>query len=365
MNRKNFFIRLLLFPLSLLYGFGVSVRYALFSTNILREKEFNIPIISVGNITVGGTGKTPHIEYLVSILKNDFGVATLSRGYKRKSKGFKIAGENPNVSEIGDEPKQIKQKFTDITVSVCAKRVEGINRLLENDKDNKLHVILLDDAFQHRYVKPGLSILLIDYNRPITKDFLLPMGNLREKPHQMRRANIIIVTKTPITLKPIERRIMEKELNIFPYQTMYFTSLKYGNPVSVFKQKNHYLLLDDSFSVLLFTGISTPLPLVEYLEKQCGEISHIAFSDHHNFRLKDLMKIKNEFASIGNENKVIITTEKDAMRLQDLKFKEVIADLPMFFIPVEIDFILKDKEQFNKQILNYVRTNKRNSKLHT
>ncbi|MBN2681699.1 MAG: tetraacyldisaccharide 4'-kinase [Bacteroidales bacterium] len=365
MNRKNFFIRILLFPLSLLYGIGVSVRYALFSANILSTKEFDIPVISVGNITVGGTGKTPHIEYLVSILKQEFGVATLSRGYKRKTKGFKIAEKNSSVYDIGDEPKQIKQKFPDISVSVCAKRVKGINNLLEKDKENNLQVILLDDAFQHRYVKPGLSILLIDYNRPITKDSLLPLGNLRESPHQMRRANIIIVTKTPSTLKPIERRIMEKELNIFPYQTMYFTSLKYGNPVSVFKPKNKFLLLDESFSVLLFTGISTPKPLVEYLEAQCSNLVHIRFSDHHNFTKKDLLKIKSSFDAIADENKIIITTEKDAMRLQDLKFKEIIENLPVFFIPLEIDFILKDKEQFNKQILNYVRTNKRNSKLHT
>lgn len=365
MNRKNIFIRMLLFPLSLFYGLGVSIRSRMFSLNILKSHEFNIPVISVGNITVGGTGKTPHIEYLVTILKDEFGLATLSRGYKRKSKGFILANEKSSVYEIGDEPKQIKQKFPEIKVSVCAKRVKGINQLLEDDKENELKVVLLDDAFQHRYVNPGLSILLIDYNRPITKDFLLPFGNLRESPSQMRRANIIIVTKTPPGLKPIERRIMEKELNVFPYQTLYFTSLKYKNPISVFDSKNRFLLLDESMSVLLFTGISTPKPLVDYLEENCGSLTHVRFSDHHNFNQKDLEKIKNEFSSMQGDNKVLITTEKDAMRLQDLEFSNIISSLPVFFIPLEIDFILKDKEQFNKQIINYVRTNKRNSKLHT
>jgi len=365
LKKGNKFIRIFLLPLSALYGIVVSVRNKMFDYNILKSLEFNIPVISVGNITVGGTGKTPHIEYLVSILKNQFNVATLSRGYKRKSKGYLVADQTSTVYDIGDEPKQIKQKFNDITVAVCGSRVNGINKLLSGEADKKLNIILLDDAFQHRYVRPGLSILLIDYNRPITKDFLLPYGNLRERAHHMKRANIIIVSKTPKDLKPIDRRIMEKELEIFPYQTMYFTSLKYGNPVSVFGQIKKNYLLDEESEILLVTGISTPRPLFEYLQKITLKVEHLVFSDHHNFTEKDIELIKSEFHNMEGGNKVIITTEKDAMRFQDLEFREVLEQLPIFFIPLEIDFILKDKEKFDKQIINYVTTNKRNSKLHS
>ena len=227
LNRKN--LAIITFPLSMLYGMAVGIRNRLFDCRILKPVEFDVPVISVGNITVGGTGKTPHTEYLISLLRKDFRIAVLSRGYKRKSREFILATKKSMVYDIGDEPKQIKHKFPDIKVAVDRKRVNGISQLLK--KDNNIDAILLDDAYQHRYVKPGLSILLIDYTQPIFRDFLLPFGNLRERKHETRRADIIIITKTPKKIKPIEKKIFIKDLNVLPYQFLYLlhTSTKILN----------------------------------------------------------------------------------------------------------------------------------------
>ena len=227
---------ILLYPFSLVYGLIVWLRNTLFDLQIIRSAEFPIPVISVGNITVGGTGKTPHTEYLVDLLKEEFRVATLSRGYRRKTRSFILAGADPDVWEIGDEPVQIKNKYPETEVAVDRKRVNGIRQLLKRIPD--LDVILLDDGYQHRYVKPGLSILLIDFNRPIWSDHLLPAGRLREPAYEKRRANIILITKCPDRLKPIERRIIVKDLKLYPFQHLYFTKLTYGQPVPVFSSSD-------------------------------------------------------------------------------------------------------------------------------
>ncbi|MDX1284351.1 MAG: tetraacyldisaccharide 4'-kinase, partial [Draconibacterium sp.] len=205
-------IKLLLYPLSLLYGLGVYIRNQAYDLNILKSKEFEVPVISIGNITVGGTGKTPHVEYLVQLLKEKFEVATLSRGYKRKTKGFHVVETTSLAHEVGDEPLQIKNKFPEVTVSVCENRVAGVERLMENSMDKPFDVVLLDDAFQHRRITPGINILLIDYNRQIKGDRLLPLGRLREGVYQMRRANFIIFTKCPDEVTPIMRRILQKDV---------------------------------------------------------------------------------------------------------------------------------------------------------
>ena len=209
---------------------------------ILKSVEFEFPVISVGNITVGGTGKTPHVEYLIDLLSEKFHIAFLSRGYRRKTKGFVQAGKNSGPDEIGDEPFQVHRKFQDITVAVDEKRVHGIEQLKKKNK--KLQCIILDDAYQHRHVKPGLNILLIDYHRPLHKDFLLPAGDLRERIYGMHRANIVIVSKVPNNIKPIEKRIWIKDLNLFPYQFLYFTELEYGKLTPVFWEKQKELSLD-------------------------------------------------------------------------------------------------------------------------
>ncbi|RUT73539.1 tetraacyldisaccharide 4'-kinase [Ancylomarina longa] len=368
MKKLSPIFKILLIPFSFLYGLVVALRNLLFDFNILSVSEFKIPIISVGNITVGGTGKTPHIEYLITLLKDDYKIATLSRGYKRKSKGFIIADQNTNSSQIGDEPAQIKKKFPEIIVSVDRKRVNGVKNLLSSEHGNELNAVLLDDAYQHRYLKPGLSILLIDYNHPITRDFILPFGRLRESANEKDRANIIIVSKSPKKTTPIDRRIFVKELDLLPYQTLYFSCLDYGNLQSVFKKDAVNLTnVDwekDNFSILLVTGIANPQPLKEYLDDFSDIIEEIQFPDHYSFTQKDINLIREKFDNLEGENKIIITTEKDAMRLHDMQIETDIIRKNLFFVPLRIKFMNEDKSLFDNQILNYVRKNRRSSNLH-
>ncbi|MFH2144261.1 MAG: tetraacyldisaccharide 4'-kinase [Bacteroidota bacterium] len=364
MSEKNIKLRWYLLPFAIIYGLITSIRNRLFDFNILKSSEFDIPVITVGNISTGGTGKTPHVEYIVKLLSEDFKVATLSRGYRRKTKGFIIASKNSTVYEIGDEPKQIKQKFNATEVVVDEKRVRGINKILEKQTDFDLHAIILDDGFQHRYVQPGISILLIDYNRPITKDYLLPVGNLRERAWRKKRANMIIVSKSPKEMKPIDGRIMEKELNIFPYQSLFFTTFKYNEIISVFGHNKYKGNLKD-IEVLLITGIAMPHPLIEHLNTFTDTINHLKFPDHYNYKNKDIESICSAFSGMSGKNKIIITTEKDAMRIQDCKFSEKLKNLPLFYIPIEVEFLDEENEKyFRKIIIEYVRKNKRHSKLH-
>ena len=224
-----------LYPFSLIYGLITGIRNFLYNTDILTSFEFNLPVICVGNITVGGTGKTPHTEYLIRLLRENFRVATLSRGYKRKTRGFQIATSSSLVSDIGDEPLQMYRKFPDITVAVDRNRVHGVNTILKERPETE--VIILDDGFQHRKIKPGFSILLSDFDRLMVRDNLLPYGNLRESLDNIRRADIILITKSPENISPIQRRIIVKEINKAPYQNLFFTSLKYNDPVPLFENK--------------------------------------------------------------------------------------------------------------------------------
>ena len=353
-------LRFLLYPFSLLYGIAVYIRNILFDYQLLKSRQFSLPVISVGNITVGGTGKTPHVEYLVKLLKGDFKVSVLSRGYKRKTKGFVLAEENPKAADIGDEPAQIKFKYPKIDVAVNVNRVEGIEKLTER----KNEVIILDDAYQHRYVKPGLSILLIDYNRRIDQDFLLPCGNLREPAREIRRADIILITKTPPDLKPINRRIILDRVKPFPFQEIFFSSFSYGKLTPVFNKKNiipeEFYNNHEIFTILLFTGIAFSKPFVDYLKRYTQDIRHLKFSDHSEYTQSKEKKIINAFKSINNEKKIIITTEKDAIKLRELSEVDDIFARNTFYIPIEVKVIEKEKE-FNDQILQYVRKNKRNS----
>jgi tetraacyldisaccharide 4'-kinase len=356
----------ILFPVSLIYGFIVAFRNFLFDVNILRTTEFDFPVISVGNITVGGTGKTPHIEYLIRLLSQGHQVGILSRGYKRKTKGFQMAGPKTGPDEIGDEPFQIYSKFRDVKVAVDSNRVRGIKKIRQNYKDNQ--VILLDDAFQHRYVKPGVSILLIDYSRPVFKDTLLPAGDLREPVEGIERANIVIITKVPVGIKPIEKRIWIKELKLYPYQFLYFTSFEYGNLIPLFSGKQKGFPLEDlrnnSIKVLLITGIATPLNLMNKLEQYTCPVDSIFYPDHHDFTEQDIQTIVDRFESIPGNQKLLITTEKDAVKLQ--KFKNIHRGLKdrMYYIPIEINFMDGWQEEFDKNILEYVKNNRKISRLH-
>jgi tetraacyldisaccharide 4'-kinase len=351
----------------MIYGLITFLRNRLFDHNILKSQEFDIPVISVGNINVGGTGKTPHIEYLVSILKKDFRIAVLSRGYKRKTHGFVIASNESTVYDIGDEPRQIKNKFPEIEVAVDEKRARGIQKLIEGYKN--LNLILLDDAYQHRFVKPGISILLIDYSYPLYLDHLFPYGRLRESRHEKHRANIILITKSPEFIKPIDKRILIKNIQPFPYQTIYFTSFRYSQPIPVFENiqntVSYELIQNSNYKALLVTGIANPAPLLVFLRKYCRTISHITFHDHHRFSTNDISKITLSYEAIHSEHKIILTTEKDAMRFRDLPDNKVLTNLPVYFISLEVQFLNGEKRQFDKQIIDYVRKNKRHGILHS
>jgi tetraacyldisaccharide 4'-kinase len=348
---------LLLYPISLIYRVAVNIRNALFDLKILKSTEFDIPVISVGNITVGGTGKTPVTEYLVNLLRHKFKVAVLSRGYKRKTKGFLIADENSSVETIGDEPLQIKLKYPDITVAVSEKRVKGIKKLLDSKKETEL--IILDDAFQHRYVKPGLSILLVDFTQPFIHDHYLPYGRLRESPHQRYRAEIILVTKAPEDITPIDMRIMATDLTLKPYQTLYFSRIDYKGLMPVFE--NQLFSIDETtlkrknYSMLLVTGIGNPKPIEQYCTKLTDDIRILKFPDHHKYDDKDLKKILKEFEKIENENKIIITTEKDALRIRCIpSIKNDQKDL-FYFYPIEMKILNQEQSELNKHILSFVK----------
>ena len=351
-----------LLPLSWCYGVGVKLRNLLFETGVLKSRSFQIPVISVGNITVGGTGKTPHVEFLVNMLKDSFNVAVLSRGYKRESKEFIIAGTDTPMRMIGDEPYQMKHKFAGVTIAVDKDRCHGIEQLVENN--SKLDVVLLDDAFQHRYVKPGINILLVDYHRLIIYDTLLPAGRLREPFQSKDRADIVIVTKCPQDLKPMEYRVITKAMSLYPYQRLFFSSLEYDDLRAVFPDNQHAKTrqladLKDHHTLLL-TGIGSPQQLEHDLSPVITHLAPLAFSDHHQFRKKDIQLINETFNALPSP-RCIITTEKDVTRLKDAEGLSEEVKKNLYVLPVRVKFMLDQEEVFNQQITGYVRKNSRNS----
>lgn len=361
-----------LLPLSWLYGLGVGLRNRLFDLGILKQQAYDIPVISVGNITVGGTGKTPHVEYLVRLLKDIVKVAVLSRGYKRKTKGYVLADDDSTAKDIGDEPFQMSRKFRDIYVAVDANRREGIERLTHDENTKDVDVILLDDAFQHRYVKPGINILLVDYHRLIIYDKLLPAGRLREPMANKRRADIVIVTKCPHGLKPMDIRVLTKAMNLFPYQDLFFTTMEYVEPYHLgdgkkMKAVEDNLPIDTEHSalvgqnVLLLTGIASPEEMENDIKGKCRTLTPMAFSDHHAFKQKDIEAINRTFASLP-EPRVIVTTEKDSTRLMHLEGLDSDVRDHIYVLPIRVKFMQEEQEEiFNNKIISYVRKNSRNS----
>lgn len=357
--------RILLYPLSVIYGVITSIRNFLYNTGILPSVEFRIPVICVGNITVGGTGKTPHTEYLVGLLGGKFRVAVLSRGYKRNSIGFRLVTPSSAVTESGDEPLQISRKYPAILVAVDRNRVNGVRRIMEIQPDTE--VILLDDAFQHRRIKPGFSILLTDYERPVMNDHMLPYGSLRESISNMRRADIILVTKSPMNISPINRRLIAKEINKAPYQNIYFTSIIYYSPVPIFKRKESSEFIPDltklyGRGIVLITGIANPIPLKEYLKETAGELIHLSYPDHYTFLEKDLNAIYDAYNQLKTPFKYVITTEKDSVRLKEFPNIAEPVRSALYYIPVGIYFLNDDNAEFDNLIFEYVRTNKRNNR---
>lgn len=347
-------------PLSWLYEAGTEGRNALFDAGILKSRSFHIPIINVGNITVGGTGKTPHVEYLIRLLSPKYKVAVLSRGYKRKSKGYVLAQPNSTVEEIGDEPWQIKQKFPHIYVAVEANRCKGIERLMTDEATRDVEVILLDDAFQHRYVKPGLNILLTDYHRLITEDKVLPAGRLREKASGRYRANTVIVTKCPRQMTPIEFRVIEKKLGLMPCQDLFFSTYAYGQMKALFHEKEMQMHELAATNVLLLTGIGNPKQMESDLKPHVCSVKRHSFPDHHFFSPKDIADIHQAFSQMP-QPKLIITTEKDATRLQSrTDLSPEIKDY-IYVLPIEVHIMRNATSKFNEKLFRYVQKNPRHS----
>lgn len=351
-----------LIPLSWLYGIGVGFRNQLFNIGLLKQHDYDIPIISVGNITVGGAGKTPHVEYLIRLLKDKVKVVVLSRGYKRKTHGYVLANDSSTVTDIGDEPYQMKQKYQDVHIAVDKKRVDGIAHITGDAETNDTDVILLDDAFQHRYVKPGINILLVDYHRLIIYDKLLPAGRLREPLSGKNRADIVIITKCPKDLKPMEFRVLTKAMNLYPYQSLYFTTIEYESLTPLFAKEKSTIekeALGDKH-VMLITGIASPKQIIIDLKPHVKEMTTLAFSDHHQFKSKDIMKINETFNAIKGE-KIIVTTEKDATRLEQLDGLSEEVKQNLYVLPIKVKFMINQEEEFNDKIIDYVRKNSRNS----
>ena len=349
-----------LLPFSWIYGSIVRFRNWLFDMGLKKSKSFSIPIISVGNITVGGSGKTPHVEYLIRLLHDKAKIAVLSRGYKRKSHGYVLAEESTTMPEIGDEPFQMHQKFSDIYVAVDAKRARGIENLQNDEVSKDVDVVLLDDAFQHRYVKPGINILLVDYHRLIIYDKMLPAGRLREPLSGKNRADIVIITKCPKDLKPMEFRVLTKAMDLYPFQKLYFTSIDYDTPKGVFEEKQIELDKLQDYHVLLLTGIASPKQMEHDLKPMTKDITNLSFGDHHSFKGKDIDRINDAFESMP-EPRIIITTEKDAVRLKETEGLYEKVKSNMYELPIKVSFMLDQQDNFNEKIISYVRKNSRNS----
>jgi len=350
-------LRLLLLPFAGLYGLIVAIRGKMFDWRILPSESFSIPVISVGNLSYGGTGKTPLVEYIIRLMQNNVQLATLSRGYKRKTKGFILANSESTYEEIGDEPLQYKTKFRKIEVAVHERRRKGIKKLMKEFP--ALSLVLLDDAYQHRYVKPGLSILLTDFHKLFVNDYPLPAGTLREFRCGSKRADIIIVTKTPSVLSPITRRRISSLIKPKLQQQLLFSFIKYGEPVPICE--SHADLKKDYYNtILLFSGIANSYPLQEHLRSKCHEMHVIDFKDHHKYTISDLERVKANYDNMFTRNKIIFTTEKDAMRLDKSALSEVIKDIPIFYIPIEIGFHNGDSVIFDDQIREYVENNSGN-----
>lgn len=339
-----------MYPFSLVYDEITKARNKAYDKNILPSHSFEVPVIGVGNLSVGGTGKTPMIEYLIRLLYKDYRTAVLSRGYKRKSKGFVMASKDSTFETLGDEPIQYYKKFRNITVAVDADRVNGIKQLL--DQKPVPEVILLDDVLQHRKVSPGFTILLTSYDKLYTDDSVLPSGDLRENIKGAKRSQIIVVTKCPDKLSEIEQFEISKKLKPELNQTIFFTSIAYDDKI---RSGSGEIDLRDlkKYRVLLVTGIAKTKPLTDFLSQKEIEFNHISFPDHHNFSTRDIQSVRQQFDKMQSEKKILLTTEKDYVRLYPLLTENV------YFLPIETSFIANEKD-FNKLILDYVRKNSRN-----
>jgi tetraacyldisaccharide 4'-kinase len=364
-------LRLLLLPFSLFYGLAVIIRNWFYDGGLISSQEFSLPIISVGNLDVGGAGKSPMTEYLIRLFKDKYKIATLSRGYGRETEGYltarisyadALATREPTAAAtadlVGDEPAQFKHKFPDITVAVCEKRAEGIIELKKNHE-----LILLDDAFQHRAVKPGMSILLFDYNQINKPDILLPAGNMREPFSSRWRADVLVVNKCPEQLTDDEKKHIARKIKPLPYQSLFFSSIAY-QPMQDLDGNKQEVVIDENTTVILLTGIANSKPLVEHLKRHTKQVVHHNYPDHHRFTLKNITKLAAEYSASSSQKKLIVTTEKDAQRLVEQKLQSLVKRMPFLVLPIGVQFLDHSGQQFDQLVTAYVREHPANNLIH-
>ncbi|RYY22401.1 MAG: tetraacyldisaccharide 4'-kinase [Chitinophagaceae bacterium] len=341
-------LRILLFPFSLIYGLIIWLRNRMYDKNIFRSTGFNKPLICVGNLSAGGTGKSPMVEYLVRLIIEKVPPAILSRGYKRRTKGYALANTGSTALEIGDEPMQFYLKFPGIAVAVGEERLAAVPQILHDRPETG--VIILDDAFQHRAVKAGLNILLTDFNDLFTRDWFLPTGNLRDEARSYKRADVIVVTKCPENLSEEERKNIVAEIAPRSHQQVFFTRIAYGTPYHILTGET--ISVDESLEVLLVSGIANPAPLKKYLAGNTAAYFELMYSDHHIFSTDDWKEIVERYHRIPARHKIIITTEKDAVRL--IKYKQHLMELPFYVIPIQSRFLFGDGPGFNNIITTFI-----------
>ncbi len=346
-------VRILLFPFSVLYALVIWVRNTCYDKGIITSTSFNLPIICVGNLAVGGTGKSPMVEYLVKLLKDHFELAVLSRGYKRKTRGYALAEASSTALDIGDEPMEFHRKFPDVAVAVGEERIVAIPQLL-HDRPNT-EAIILDDAFQHRSVKAGLNLILTEYNNLFTRDWYLPTGDLRDEKRSYRRGEIIMVTKCPEDLSIGDREETIREINPLPGQHVFFSCIQYGQPYHLVTKSE--TTIKNSMEVLLVTGIANPRPLKKYLQDNSKTYYQLSYNDHYIFSIDDLKEIIKRFQSIQSRNKIILTTEKDAVRL--VKFQMELAGLPFYVLPIQSRILFGEAGLFQEKVTGFIKNFKK------
>ncbi len=352
MNFNNVFLksfRVLLLPFALLYGWIVFVRNWMYAKQYLKSTSFNVPLICIGNLSMGGTGKSPMVEHLLSILSDEYKIATLSRGYKRKTKGYALANEASTALEIGDEPMQFHLKFPNVAVSVGERRIEAVVQLIQDVP--KVEAIILDDAFQHREINAGFNILLTEYDNLFCDDFFIPTGDLRDDRKSAERADIIIVTKCPASLSFEEKEEITEKIDPALHQSLFFTSIVYGTPYHIYNPSDQWVLTMRD-EVLLVCGIANPLPLKKYLHENTNTYYQLSYNDHHIFSIEDLQEIKEKLDQIQSKSKLILTTEKDAVRL--VKYTEELHAMPLYVLPIKPKFLFEAETIFNELVKNYV-----------
>lgn len=358
MPRSALLSNLLLLPASKIYGMVIAVRNKLFDLGLKKQHSFDVPVIVVGNISMGGTGKTPHTEYLIEALRDDYKLGVLSRGYKRRTKGFVLATKRLRPEDIGDEPYQMFNKYgDDVMVAVCESRVEGIRKMLEINPE--INLFLLDDAFQHRYVKPDISIVLTEFGHPVFYDKLLPYGRLREPMSALNRCDAVIVTKCPDDAKPVDFRIFRQNLDLYPYQKLFFSTYSYGHLVSVFPEAVTYIpyldWLTPDDTIMIVTGVGNPRPFVRHLRKYKARVKVKRYPDHHNFSSSDMETLLKIYNEMPGKRKYIITTEKDAVRLSNNPYYPHALKSSIFYLPIRVDFMSQSDGDFDEITRNMIR----------